>query len=573
MTERDLIAAAEAWIAGDPDPETRAELQRLVDAGDVEAVEACMGSRLTFGTAGIRGPVGPGSGRMNRAVVIRTTAGLASYLVAERPSGGSVVVGYDGRLTSRAFAEDAVGVLVAAGLEVRYFDHPVPTPLVAYAARRLAATAAVVVTASHNPPQDNGYKVYDSNAAQIIPPVDAGIAAEIDLVPPALQVPRAERVFAGGGGAASPVGPDIEADYLADLAAIRHPAPPGHSLRIVYTPLHGVGGDLMVRAFRNAGHRDVLVVPEQAEPDGRFPTVPFPNPEEPGALDLARALAEAEHADLVLANDPDADRLTACVPDRTGGWRALSGNQIGVLLADFVLSTDHGAERPIVVNSVVSSPMLGAIADRYGARWETTLTGFKWICNAALDLEQMGEGHFVFGYEEALGYTVGRVVRDKDGISAAVWFADLATHLRAAGETVLDRLETLYRRFGLWVSTQRSILRRGAEGREEIAAAMAGLSDRRPEMLGNRRVVTTTDYREEVELRPRWLGAQALVVFGLEGGSRVLVRPSGTEPKLKIYADFSGDASAAADVGAVEAALLDEARRATDDLARFLGFD
>jgi phosphomannomutase len=572
MTTSDVMAAAEAWITGDPDPQTRAELRALIDAGDVQAVAARMGEGLAFGTAGIRGEVGAGSGRMNRAVVIRTTAGLASYLASERPDRGPIVVGYDGRPTSRTFAEDVVGVLAAAGFKVRYFDHPVPTPLVAYTGRRLGATASIVITASHNPPQDNGYKVYDANAAQIVPPVDSGIAAEIKLAPQAVQVPRVENVLETGHDAVAVVGLDLEDDYLADLTAIRHPAPAGSAMRIVYTPLHGVGRDLMVRAFRNAGFRDVHVVPEQAEPDGRFPTVAFPNPEEPGALDLAKSLADAEQADLILANDPDADRLAVCVPDPTGGWRALSGNQTGILLADYVLSTDHGAEQPIVASSIVSSPMLGPVAEAYGARWERTLTGFKWICNAALDLEAMGEGHFVFGYEEALGYTVGRVVRDKDGIGAAVWFADLVAHLRTEGESVLDRLEALYRRHGLWVSTQKAVIRPGPVGRDEIAAAMERLRDRRPETLGGRQVRAVTDYRDGAEGRPRWLGEQALVVFSLEGGSRVLVRPSGTEPKLKIYVDAAGELAPGAALAEAEAALLDEAGLAAADLAEFLGF-
>ncbi|MCB2224762.1 MAG: phospho-sugar mutase [Actinobacteria bacterium] len=567
-----LIADAEAWIAADPDPETRAELQALVDGGDLDALSARMDGALTFGTAGIRGEVGAGPNRMNRAVVIRTTAGLANYLNRVRPGSGPVALGFDARLTSRTFAEDAAGVLAAHGIAVRYFPEPAPTPLVAYAARRIGATAAVVVTASHNPPRDNGYKVYDANAAQIVPPVDAGIAAEIESVPPAVTVAREPGVFGGGHPGVTPFGPEMAEQYVYDLCAIRPATAHGGPLKIVYTPLHGVGKELAVRGLWNAGYRDVVPVPEQAEPDGTFPTVAFPNPEEPGALDLALTLATAEHADLVLANDPDADRLAVCLPV-AGGWRALTGNQIGLLLADFVLSMEHAAGTPIVANSIVSSPMLGAIAAEHGAHWEQTLTGFKWICNAALELEEDGTGRFAFGYEEALGYTVGRVVRDKDGIGAAIWFADLVQECRRAGTTVFDRLAALYRRHGLWVSTQLALVRPGVEGLAEIAGAMGTLRHRLPEALGGIAVEHVTDYRDGAEVRPRWLGAQALVEFHLEGGGRVLARPSGTEPKLKIYVDLKGTLGEGEDLAAAETALLQRAKSAAADLAAFLGFD
>jgi len=567
-----LIAAAEAWIAGDPDPETRAELQALVDAGDLDALGSCMGGTLEFGTAGIRGRVGAGSNRMNRAMIIRTTAGLAAYLDRVRPGEGPVAVGYDGRLSSRVFAEDTVGVLVAAGIPVRFFAEPAPTPLVAYAARRIGASAAVVVTASHNPPQDNGYKVYDQNAAQIIAPVDADIAAEIAVALPANEIPRMDGVLDGSHPEAVPFTPAMADEYVADLIAVRPVSARGGPLKIVYTPLHGVGKDLAVRALWNAGFRDVYPVAEQAEPDGHFPTVAFPNPEEPGALDLAKALATAEDADLILANDPDADRLAVCVPV-DGGWRTLSGNQIGLLLADFVLSFEHSNETPIVVSSIVSSPMLASIADSYGAFSEQTLTGFKWIWNAGLDLEADGMGRFVFGYEEALGYSVGRVVRDKDGIGAAVWFADLVMACRERDETVLDCLARLYRRHGLWVSTQKALVRPGADGLAEIAGAMESLRTSLPESLGGMAITATTDYRDNAGIRPRWLAAQALVEFELEGEGRVLARPSGTEPKLKIYVDLRGDLGDDDDVGAVEAGLLDQASGAADDLARFLGLE
>jgi phosphomannomutase len=568
--EHELRRATRDWIAGDPDRATRSELRALLDAGDEAALADAMGGTLAFGTAGIRGTVGAGSNRMNRAVVIRTTRGLADYLAATRPGTGPVVVGFDGRLSSRAFAEDTVGVLVGAGIPVRYFPEVAPTPLVAYAARVFGATAAVVVTASHNPPRDNGYKVYDANAAQIVPPVDAGIAAAIDRVGPAVSVPRLEGALAGASDLARPVEPSLASRYVEEVLALRPAVAADRRLRIVYTPLHGVGRSLAERVLRPAGFADLHVVAEQAEPDGRFPTVAFPNPEEPGALDLAVALASRVGADLILANDPDADRLAVCVP-REGGWAPLTGNQVGQLLADFLLEHGGPGPTPLVVNSIVSSPMLASIAAAYGARYEATLTGFKWIANAALDLEAAEGIRFIFGYEEALGYTVGPVVRDKDGISAALFFAELAAHCRAVGESVSDRLHRLYRRHGLWVSVQHSVVRAGREGAAEIAAAMELLARRRPARLGGTRVTGAVDFREGAEERPRWLAATPLVALALGSAGRALVRPSGTEPKLKIYVDRRVSLAEGDDPGQAEAAALEEAGLVAADLAAFLG--
>lgn len=547
-----LVTAALAWIAGDPDPETRAELQTAVDASDADALEAFVGDALSFGTAGIRGPVGPGPNRMNRATVIRVTRGLADHLMATGKSDGPVVVGFDARLTSRSFAEVTVGVLAAAGIPVRFFDEMVPTPLVAHAALSMEAVAAVVVTASHNPPADNGYKVYDGNGAQIIPPTDEAISAAIERVGAASDVPRVEGALSGSARGAAPIGSEAAERYLGDVLAFRGEAPAGTSPSIVFTPLHGVSGPIVLDALGAAGHGDVTPVPEQFEPDGTFPTVAFPNPEEPGALDLAQSLASESGADLVLANDPDGDRLAVAVPVE-GGWRRLTGNEIGVLLADFVLGRTGHIPNRLVVSSIVSSPMLASVAEAHGARSETTLTGFKWICNAALDLER--EGHrFVFGYEEALGYSVGPVVRDKDGISAAVWFADLAAACAGAGETVLHRLAGLYMRDGLWVSTQYIIEREGAEGLAELTAGLERLVGEPPSSLAGIGVAGVTDFGTGGEGRPRWLPDAPLVAVHLEGGSRVLARPSGTEPKLKVYADVRDEVASIEDVPAREAA-------------------
>ena len=419
-----------------------------------------------------------------------------------------------------------------------FFPEVTPTPLVAFAAKLMTSPAAVVITASHNPPQDNGYKVYGSNSAQIIPPDDALIAAAIDRVGPASSVARAEGVFNGSSDLVSPAPEDVYEHYRTEVDASR-PNPGTSEARIVYTPLHGVGGKILNRLCAQAHHSGLLTVPEQAAPDGRFPTVSFPNPEEPGALDLALDLARRERAELVIANDPDADRLAAAVPV-AGEWRLLSGNEVGALLGDYVLRYWKHAERPIVVNSIVSSPMLAEIAARRGARHEATLTGFKWIINAGLALEESGEGRFAFGYEEALGYSVGRTVRDKDGIAAALVFCDLFAEEREQGRSILDRLHDLWAEFGLWVSAQYSLHRPGPDGQEEIASAVNRLAISPPETVGGHEVLEVSDYRQGEESRPRWLGAQDLVALDLGTAGRVLARPSGTEPKLKVYVDLSG---------------------------------
>ncbi len=563
----DLIDRARAWINGDPDPRTRITLSAMVDEGDDEALRTHVDGRLEFGTAGLRGVVGPGPLRMNRAVVIRTTKGLADYLTAHvdgaRQAG--VVVGFDARHDSERFGHDTAGVLAAAGINVYFFDTPQPTPLVAYAQRILGAAAAVVITASHNPPEYNGYKVYGDGAAQIVPPADAAISIAIDAAGPANEIPIAamtdERIHVLGG--------DIADRYLADIADAR-PSVEGPDVRIVYTPLHGVGGQLVARALADGGYNDVHIVPSQAEPDGDFPTVAFPNPEEPGSMDEAIALAVDVHADVILANDPDADRLAAGVPAGEA-YRLLSGNQIGILLADHLLRQSD-VDSPLVVASIVSTPMLSSVARHHGAHAEYTLTGFKWICAAARTLEQESGLRFIFGFEEALGSSVGTVVRDKDGISAAVAFADLVRDLKATGLTVDDRLRELAEQHGLWVSRQLSINLPGADGKRKIDAAMARLAAEFPDVLAGHQVVSAVDYRQGAQDRPAWLTTHDLVALELADG-RAMIRPSGTEPKCKIYVDLRGNISHDAGMGEETAALEAEAGQIAAALAKFVGLD
>ena len=568
----DVFDRARQWIAADPDPSTRAELGALIDAGDLDKLAERMDGTLAFGTAGSRGVVEAGSNRMNRASVIRTTRGLADYLL-ERHEGippGPVVVGRDARLSSLRFMVDAVAVLAAAGLEVRFWEDEVPTPLVAYAVGSLGGCAGVMITASHNPPRDNGYKVYDANGAQIIPPVDLAIAAAIDRVGAAIDVPRVGGAVDGRILGVQPIEPDVWEDYLREIAGLRSPGAGDPGLRIVYTPLHGVGWRYVRDTLVRAGYVDLCPVPEQVEPDGRFPTVSFPNPEEPGALDLALALAERVGADLLLANDPDADRLAVAIPGPEG-WFPLTGDQLGVLLVDYVLSHHRGDGTPLVINSVVSSSMAALVAAARGARFETTLTGFKWIANAGMDIEASGEATPAFGYEEALGYSVGGVVRDKDGVSAALLTADMAAESRRSGQTLRDRLLALYERFGVWVSVQKSIRRPGSAGMAAIEEAMARLGEDPPRMLGKVTVTGITDYRLGAQDRPRWLGTTPLVALDLDEGSRVLVRPSGTEPKLKIYVDVRSPAPVQGDPFALEVRLVRYAEQLAVDVAGSLG--
>jgi phosphomannomutase len=564
------LERARLWLAHDPDPDTRRELTELIDAGSPELGERFSGP-LEFGTAGLRGLLGAGESRMNRAVVRRTTDGLARHLMERGPSAREhgVVVGYDGRRMSEVFAEDTAGVLNAHGIVVHRSDGVCPTPLAAYAVKELGAVAGVMITASHNPPDYNGYKVYADNGAQIIPPADTTIARAIAGAPTADAIKLVARSDAGD--LYRTFGEALAGRYLDALLALVPRAGGDRSMRIVHTSLHGVGDALVSRVLREAGFSAVFRVAEQAEPDGRFPTVAFPNPEEPGALDMALALAAKRDASLVLANDPDVDRLGAAVRTPGGSaWRQLTGNEIGVLLGHHLLQQSGGDER-LVIASLVSSPWLGRIAADLGASYAETLTGFKWIANKAMELEARGK-RFVFGYEEALGYTVGTVVRDKDGIGAALVLAVLAAELHARGETLLDELERIARRFGLFASRQRSLAFAGAAGKELMDEKMAALRSEPPDTLAEHRVVAINDCLRGVRTAE---GRQSsldlppsnVLVLELAGGHRVIARPSGTEPKLKLYIDVCeplgrdepidrAEARAAARIASLENALV-----------------
>ncbi len=512
----DLITAAESWLDDDPDPSTRAELSALLvrtGEGDAQALAELadrFDGTLQFGTAGLRGALGAGPNRMNRAVVIRAAAGLTAYLRESSPS-PRVVIGYDARHRSADFARDTAAVVVAAGGEAMLLPSALPTPVLAFAVRHLGADAGVMVTASHNPPQDNGYKVYLGDGSQIVPPADAEIARHIDAVTDVRAVPRVD-------GGWHVLGDDVLDAYVHQVAALVEPGGP-RELRVVHTPLHGVGRDVLLAVFERAGFSAPHVVASQGDPDPDFPTVAFPNPEESGAIDAALAAAREQDADLVVANDPDADRCALAVPDpaAAGGWRMLTGDEVGVLLGVHLL--DRGVDADAVfASSIVSGRQLAAVCRSGGVEHVQTLTGFKWIARVP---------GLRYGYEEALGYCVSpNTVRDKDGVSAALLAAELAASAREEGRTLLDLLDDLAVAHGVHLTGQASVR---VDDLSLITGAMSRLRSQPPAAFGDV-AVTGADDLLDGDLPPT-----DGLRYDLADGSRVVVRPSGTEPKLKAY--------------------------------------
>lgn len=529
-----LIDAASSWMQHDPDPDTRAATAAMIEARDEDALATYFGTRLSFGTAGLRGPIGPGPGGMNQALVRGVAFALGRWL-----GRGAVVIGYDGRHGSRRFAEESASILAGMGLAVWLFDTPCPTPELSFAVRHLEATAGVMVTASHNPPEDNGYKVYDHTGGQILPPEAEQIASawEAQPHPPGGEPIEALKV----SGAVQSVPEAVGEAWLEGLLALRvHPDAAQVPLQIVYTAMHGVGASRVLQLLGRAGHRTVTPVAEQCTPDPDFPTVRFPNPEEPGAMDLALAEARAVDADLVMANDPDADRLAVAIRDGKGGYHQLSGNEVGWLLADDLLASPRGAGPYLCATSIVSSSLLRRIAARRGVQYAETLTGFKWIGKVAEDFEDRG-GTFVVGYEEALGYLAGGLTRDKDGVGAALLLADLAADCKRSGETLLDRVEQLHRTYGLHVGGSASIRLEGVDAMDRMAAAMDALRADPPTELADREVLVSRDLLTQTETNLRTgevstldLPPSNVLAWDLQGG-RALARPSGTEPKFKVY--------------------------------------
>ncbi len=567
-----LLTEAREWASQDPDPATAAsllELVRSVEDGDAAArqeLEDSFQGTLQFGTAGLRAPLGPGPNRMNRVVVRRAAAGLAAFLVdaVGKASPGTqprAVVGYDARYNSDVFAVETAAIFTAAGIETFLMPAALPTPLLAYAVRALECDGGVMVTASHNPPQDNGYKVYlgrhavagSGNGAQIVTPYDAGIAARINAVGPLDSIMLAPEGWTVLDGS-------IASDYQRATAALAHREQfPARDLRIVLTPMHGVGGETALAVLNAAGFRDVTLVAEQAEPDPDFPTVSFPNPEEPGALDLALETAGRLDADIVIANDPDADRAAVAAKDPdTGTWRMLRGDEVGALLGAHVAARlaagateagDTEGSKGVFANSIVSSRLLARIAAAAGFAHEETLTGFKWISRVP---------GLVYGYEEALGYCVAPdLVKDKDGISAAVLIAELAAAAKADGKTVFDTLDELYLQHGVHASDQLSIR---VANLGLLDAMMNRLRVSPPESFGSSTVEVYTDLAEGTDQLPPTDG----LLYVTRDLTRVIIRPSGTEPKLKCYLEVIHQAGSAAELPEARQA----ARAALDEVLR-----
>ena len=549
-----VIDAARAWVAQDPDPETHAELEALIagaaggDATAVAELHSRFDERLAFGTAGLRGELAAGPNRMNRVLVTQAAAGLAAYLLEKGGTQASVVIGYDGRKNSRVFAEDSAAIFTGAGVRAILLPRLLPTPVLAYAVRHLGVSAGVMVTASHNPARDNGYKVYlggGDHGSQIVPPADAEIAAHIAAVAAAGPITALRR-----SDAYELADESLVYAYVAATGAVADALPNGVGLDVVYTAMHGVGWDTASRVFEAAGLPLPLSVAAQQEPDPEFPTVSFPNPEEPGALDLAMQTARDNGAELIIANDPDADRFAVAIPDAEaeGGWRRLSGNEVGTLLgwaaAEEEAGAPHGAHHVpgVLAASIVSSPALRAIAAHFALDYVDTLTGFKWISRAP---------GLLFGYEEALGYLVNpETVRDKDGISAAARFLALALRWKAAGRTVADQLEAVAAEIGHYSSGQISLRVTDLSERERI---MDRLRAEPPRALGDTEVTSFDDLAAGIPGLP----VDNILRIVTADGSRVMIRPSGTEPKLKVYLDVRGEsrADAAAKVEALDAAL------------------
>jgi phosphomannomutase len=513
VTGSDPRQVAERWLAAEPDDDIRAELRVLLD-GPADVLAARFGGHLTFGTAGLRAAVGAGPLRMNRLVVRQAARGLIDHLLAADPGAAArgVALGYDARRKSDVFALDTALVMAAAGVRVHLLPAALPTPVLAWTVTEVGAAAGVMVTASHNPPADNGYKVYLGDGAQIVPPHDADIASRIAAVDPTAVamadaddplIVRLDASFVEG--------------YVAMMANVRR-CPSVPSVALAYTPMHGVGGAIALRAFDVAGLSAPAVVAEQFRPDATFPTVAFPNPEEPGAMDRVIALAAETGAALALANDPDGDRLGAAIPQPDGSWRRLGGDEIGWLLADHLLRHSGGDDR-LVVTTLVSSSLLGEMAADHGVHFVETFTGFKWIARAVLDRPQL---RFLFAYEQALGYLVAPRPLDKDGISAAVLLAEVAAVAAAEGTTLQARLDGLADRYGRHVVAERALRMAPDVG----LAAVRALQQEPPPSLGG---VAVTDVRAYPEAD--------LLRLVLEGGVRVQVRPSGTEPKVKLYGE------------------------------------
>lgn len=557
-----LLDAIARFVRTEPDTDMNHELlalQNRAQTGDLAAkaeLDDRFAGTLSFGTAGLRGAVAGGTNRMNRTNVRRASAGFAQALLDFGPRENfdakkqGILVGFDGRYTSRQFAEDAAAVFAMMQIPAYVFDTYVPTPLVAFGMKYLGCAGAVVVTASHNPPQDNGFKVFWADAAQIVPPYDSLIAERIQHVEDAQIAQLPPAVAARQQGLRRVVPNSLFDAYRVRIQQTSlHPnighedAASANPLKIAYTAMHGVGYQHVLAALRDAGFQYIDAVPSQCDPDGAFRTVAFPNPEEKGALDRALAFAAANDANLLLANDPDADRLAAAVKRHDGTWQTLTGNEVGALLADDAIR--FGAQKHIpavVATSLVSSTLLSRMAKNLGVQYRETLTGFKWLAVAALDARKQGH-RFLFGYEEALGYCVDGIVLDKDGVSTAVRLVEMAAYLRKHNKSLLDRLDEIMVEHGLSHGIQWSMTFRGHGAQEKMQAAMSSLRSNPPTHFAEDAVATVVDLQNPTSSDVLPVGGQAdVLIYHLQSGARLIVRPSGTEPKVKFYLELVGKA-------------------------------
>ena len=510
--DQSLIAEVEAWIADDPDPVTAGQLRQWLDSHNEAELRASFNGFLQFGTAGLRGPIRPGPSGMNRAVVGRAASGIVAYMKERNLT--SVVIGRDARYGSEDYTFETAEIMSGAGMTVYVLPRPLPTPVLAFATNELGCDVGIMVTASHNPPQDNGYKVYlggtvdgiEYRGSQIVSPTDVSIAQKIDAITSLKSQPR--------GKEWTVLGEDVIEKYIARTASLAKN--PGN-LRIVYTAMHGVGTETIQRVFHKAGFPSPILVDAQAAPDPDFPTVAFPNPEEPGAIDLALETAKSFDAHLVIANDPDADRCAAAVNDPATGWRMLRGDELGAILGESIArKTTSG----ILANSIVSSSILKKIAAHYNLEFKETLTGFKWLAKIK---------GLTFGYEEALGYAVDAItVNDKDGISAAITLAQIATDLAEDGKTVLDLLDEVWARHGFHATEQISIR---LSDLSKVGVILGGLRNNPPKEIAGRLVTSIDDLAAPKDGLPPTDGLR----IWLDGGVRIIIRPSGTEAKMKCY--------------------------------------
>lgn len=551
-----VIDKAKAFLAQDPDVQQKAELQVIItraEKGERDAIDLlneCFGQRLEFGTAGLRGQVGFGTNRMNRLMTIETTWGFGRYLLEETANTSQdvrqkgVVMAFDGRLHSRQFALDASSTLAGLGIPVYAFDQVVPTPVCAFAITHLEASAGIMLTASHNPPEYNGYKAYWANGAQIIPPHDQGISKHIDQAPEFAQIIRLSLFEAIEKGLHHQIGSDVMDAYFKGISSGRwsEPISSHEKTRIVYSAMHGVGDRFVRRALHESQFTSVVSVPSQSEANGLFPTVTFPNPEEDGAMDHSIRLGEELDADLILANDPDADRVAVAVRSRHGqGFERLSGNDVGVLLGhEAIQANQNNEEKNLVIASIVSTRMLGRIAAKHQVNYAETLTGFKWIANTALQRHNDAGESFIFGFEEAIGYCPGPLVNDKDGVQAAVRVAELFAKLKASGMTFHEQLDALAIEYGLFEGVQWSVQQPGSAGKKKIDEVMTIFRNVSPDAILNEKIRRTDDLlngtiKENGETRATSLPKSNVLVFYSDADTRLIVRPSGTEPKIKFY--------------------------------------